>query len=564
MTARDGLTVVQSREQRGDTGVDDPLVLNELIESVSTERMDSHVEALSRLDIDPTAGLPLFKMLWLRFATAPMYDIKLTALPPLAIVYRELASIVNERDVRAINCVGVDDYYLSVIADLARNEGLRFESDSGVKQYRRARGFLRGLLGYLYVVVESLLFATFRLVSEDQRETSFVFVPHLNRFGSMEPVIAAADYDSRVVVPVTALEWYRSTTGGQWLAAAQYDPTPITRFATFGVVADQLRTLGRLCVELLLGRVFKRRLQRAVAETFGIRLDAALDYVLSNTYDVHLGSVPNLFLARQMIADTGCEGLAVGAQSLRQQAFLVASEEAGVDTYHVPHTIPLHHECIPRTETIHFVPGPVSETYLTESDHVLDSQRVEPVGRPLLERLRSDRTVSDATDELTVLVATQPYTDDVRRTFVTDVTTALPDGMSVVIKPHPNEDPAFYRALDLDPETDITIVDSDLERHLKRADLTVVINTNVGIESVALGTPCVCVNYWEPRMFIRPYAQYGPIPVIRSREDLVERLADLDADGIQTLRDEQVSYMDEEYQPNDDVVRRLTDRMAPG
>lgn len=564
MTARDSLTIVQSRGQRGDTRADDPVVLNELLESASTERMDSHVETLSRLDLDPIAGLPLFRMLWLRFATASMYDLKRTGLPSIVVVYRELASIVDERGVEAIDCVSVDGYYLSVVADLARNKGLAFESDSRVGRHRRVRSLLRGLLAYLYVVVESLCFATLRLFSDRRRETSFVFVPHLNRFGSMEPVIAEADYDSRVVVPVTALEWHRSTEAGRWLAAAQYDPTPITRFATFGVVADQIRALGGLCVGLLLRGAFKRRLRRAVAERFGVRLDAALDYVLSNTYDIHLSSVPNLFLARQMIADTGCAGLAVGAQSLRQQSFLVASEEAGVDTYHIPHTIPLHHECIPRTETVHFVPGPVSETYLTESDHVIDSQRAEPVGRPLLERLRSDRAASDMTDEPTVLIATQPYTDDVRRTFVTDVIAVLPNGVSVVIKPHPNEDPAFYRAIEFGPETDVTVVDSELERHLKRADLSVVINTNVGIESVALGTPCVCVNYWEPRMFVRPYAQYGPIPVVRSREELVERLAELDADGIRALRDEQVRYMDEEYQPNNDVVGRLTDRMAPG
>jgi hypothetical protein len=564
VTSRKSLVVTQTRDQRSNVETDDVVVLNELIENASTERVDSHVETLSKADLDLIAGLPLFRMLWPRFANAPMYDIKMTGIPTLVVVYRELESIVRERDVQVIECVGVHSYYLSAVVDLARNEGIELESDDGPTKKPRMRGLLRGVLGYLYVVVESLFFATVGVLRNDRDETAFVFVPHLNRFGSMEPVIETADYDNRVVIPVTTLEWYRSTARGQWVDARPYDPTPITRFATFSVVASQVRALGRLCFETLVTKTFKRRLQRVVAEELDVRLDTAIDHSLGNTYDIHFSSIPNLFLARQMIEDTGCRGLAVGAQSLRQQAFLVASEEAGIDAYHIPHTIPLHHEPIPRPETTHFVPGPISTEYLRESDHVSNGERAEPIGRPLLERLRNDRPeVDDGTNVTSVLIATQPYADDIRSTFVTDVIDALPESVSVTVKPHPNENPAFYESLVRDTESDVTVVASDLESHVKRADLTFVINTNVGIESVALGTPCVSVNYWEPRMFVRPYAQYGPIPVMRSRDELVDFLADLDDDNIRELRDEQVTYMDEEYQPNDDVAERINDYMAP-
>jgi ribosome-interacting GTPase 1 len=58
-------------------------------------------------------------------------------------------------------------------------------------------------------------------------------------------------------------------------------------------------------------------------------------------------------------------------------------------------------------------------------------------------------------------------------------------------------------------------------------------------------------------VFVRPYAEKGPIPVLRSRSAVAEFCAELDRDRVEEFRREQVAYMDEEYHPNEDVDKKI-------
>lgn len=563
MSTSSTVTVVQSADQCHEMPDEEVIVINELLEGVSKERVDNYFYTLSQLELDPIAGLQLFRLIWPRFATVSMYDRGVTTLTSVIIVYEEIKNIVERRSPNTLQCQGVDRYYLSVIDDLARNENVRLETDRRSVRLPRLRSLILGMAAYFYVLAESVTFAFVGIFSTDSHDAAFVFVPHLNRFQTMEPVIKAAGDGCQVVVPITELGWRRALSEGRWTDAQDYDPVPITRFATPKSVLKAAITFGQLFVAVIVRGTLKRRLGRAVYQELGVDLDRMIDHAIGNTYGIHISSVPNIFLAASMIEATGCEGVAVGAQSLRQQSILHAAETAGIRSFHIPHTIPLHQECIPRTDTVHFVPGPISEKYLTEAEYISNSDRVEAAGRPLLERLRDDRPPANDDGILQVVIATQPFPDDVRRAFVNDVIDELPDESSVVVKIHPNEERSFYTEMIQNPGPDVTVAAADLETHLKRADITFVINTNVGIESVALGTPCVSVNYCEPRLFVRPYAASGPIPVLRTPSDLSTFLSDLDKKKMIQLREKQIDYIDKRYHPQREVAAYIADRMQP-
>jgi hypothetical protein len=139
----------------------------------------------------------------------------------------------------------------------------------------------------------------------------------------------------------------------------------------------------------------------------------------------------------------------------------------------------------------------------------------------------------------TLLIGTQPFEDNRRRAFIRDV---IPDVLhqtewNITIKIHPAEKLSFYHqtlsklGIDLKQTDRIQVTDSDLYSWIGRSQLLLTINSNVGIESVILGTPAASYNPWSPDIRDPLYAKYGPVPMLREPSELVSLLTDWDGES---------------------------------
>jgi hypothetical protein len=384
----------------------------------------------------------------------------------------------------------------------------------------------------------------------------------------MESVIEASEEDHVVVAPVSTLEWLYHRARGRWDGPAAFSPVPLGAYVSLGVLFREVALAARLTVAELVFARFGRDLAALVESEFGVPLDRSVSVALGNTYPANVGPIPNRWLAGRLYRVTGADRVVVGSLSLRQQLFLVAAERADVASYHVPHTVPTHYDTVPRTDTVHFVPSESARAYHEDADFLwTDSHPVVPIGRPLLSSLAARRSPAEpVTEPVRVVVATQPFDDDIRRAFATGVVDRLlesPLDVSVVVKTHPIEDPAFYADVAAGSDR-VRVTAADLHGELEAADLTFVVNTNVGLESVALGTPTVAVNSWEPFTNSRPYQERGPIPLLRSERELDSFVASLDVDAVERLRDEQVEFFDDQYFGDEDVPASIAAYVQEG
>jgi hypothetical protein len=563
------LVVLQSRDGTDEVDDESPFVINEVFEGLPVDPFDEAYESIATFELEPIAGVPIFDMVWPKFASSfNEYATDPSGLAHLIILYNELETRVSNEGITELECRGVDGYYLSLLADFAENEGIRMSSDGQPPKRPGLTGFLQTLGRLCLVLIDHFLSLVLKYLFDDvTRPTDVVFVPHLNRFESMEPVIRAATYPYRVVAPVTTLDWIRPSRIRKWQKIEKYDPIPISCFITPTILMREIVFVGRLIIdELLLGR-FKRQLAMAVQAEFDIQLNRSITHALNHVYRTHFTAIPNLFLARRMCEVTGCKSVVVGALSLRQQAFLFAAAEHNISAFHVPHTVSLRQEQVPKTNATHLVASPIAERYLREEWYVPDEASVVALGRPRLSAIAGDRPDFVPPGEpLKFVIATQPFEDAVRRSFVSSVLQGaanLDTDVDIVIKIHPNEDIDFYQPIAADSDLDVVVTADNLQRHLCWADLTFVINTNVGMESMILGTPCVSINRWSPRTPIRPYQSAGPIPVLDTEERIHAFFDGLDEEAIISLRREQINYVDENYVPSEDIDQQIAAFVNP-
>jgi hypothetical protein len=226
----------------------------------------------------------------------------------------------------------------------------------------------------------------------------------------------------------------------------------------------------------------------------------------------------------------------------------------------------MRQEQVPKTSITHIVASEIAEDYLKDNWWVPEAAEIEAIGRPRLGDIVEDRTQISPDDGIKIVAATQPYEDRVRREFIRTIlkgAATLESDVSVVVKIHPNETTAFYDDVVADTDINVTVTADDLRYHLTTADLTCIINTNVGMESMILGTPTVSINFWSPRTPVNPYMEAGPIPVLQTPESAAAFFQELDAAALQQLRDEQTAYVDEYYLPSNDVAAEVADYVNP-
>jgi hypothetical protein len=542
------------------------IIIEELLKQVDESYYDQVFKSIRTASIDPVAGLPLYEFAWPRLG----YAFSQTADPPMAITHlivfsQLLSDELESRNVERIRAINLDPEYQAVVQDVASDHGLATLDVTVPSRAHRIRGLLVGISTLLIGILDQLFSIIWSIFhnTDKEKSASTIFVPLVNRFDSMKPVIEAYEGTYQVILPTATVSWLRDVRH-RVPELGLYDPIPIGSYATVKMIARESVAFFYLAISLFGDDEFHSQIQDFVTKEFNICLDATLTYVLSNFYQVHLRSLPNLFVAQRMIDRLEITNLVIGSMGSRQQAILYAARACGCQTYHIPHTATTGYELLPPKDTLHFVPSDVAVQHLDNSNQSDDISNLVPVGRPQLATLYSERpeSLNPPTLPYRIVIATQPFDDSIRERFVKDTVDSIISSnqqCEIIIKIHPNESPEYYR--DLLDEDRVSIVTDELHRNIKEADLVITVNSNVGLEAMVLGTPVICINEWEPMVRTRPYALKGPIPVLKSTREIRTYLDNLDPKALTNLREDQDSYVLEKYyltnQPGKEIAKSI-------
>jgi hypothetical protein len=126
----------------------------------------------------------------------------------------------------------------------------------------------------------------------------------------------------------------------------------------------------------------------------------------------------------------------------------------------------------------------------------------------------------------------------------------------LTIKPHPDESHELYREIESEYEN-VRLITDGLYEEIADSDLTVTINSNVGLESIVIGTPAVCYNAWEPFILEQTFAFADEVPVFRSADEFQTFASQLDRDELSQLRSRQQAFGVESYCLESDIATTI-------
>lgn len=554
------LRIVETAAQAGE--VDGPVIaLQEELISMTEAEVDEAFAVLVRARTGTGIWPPLLETVWPRlvvpFEGAPGQPNALSHLLALHGRLQERVQVVNPD---CIDCRELDPEYRALIADLAAEHEIAVTPSFGRPRLRLLRGYLIGMVTVLLLLADQAASLLLRHFFNPVRRASVLFVPNFKRFDSVAPVLDVMD-EAALVVPRPTLSWLWTNITGKSPDVASRDPVPIHRFVDLATLMAELKLfLIHFPAEVLVRGEMKTYLTDLLAAECGVALPRTVAHTLGQVYQ-HIRGLAYLYPMMNAIEAMETEGAVFGAAGYKQLAMLYAARELDVATFYIPHSVTIGYERIPPVD-VAFIASQVGANHLRSSRQFANEDlTLKAAGRPLLEQQSTESSPTNAiTEPLDIVVATQPYADEIRREFLTDVLdglSAVEGETTVTIKPHPNESPAFYKSLVAERDG-ITVAGREETDLFGVADLVVTINSNVGVEAMLKGTAVVCVNEWSPLVRTRPYAEAGPVPVCETGPEIRQFFTQIDSQVLQNLRVMQTTFVDRTYLPGD-ATKTITD-----
>jgi len=542
-------------------GRDEVFVIEEALRETSKAEYDRVYRCLSNADVDLELDLPVYGVAWKH-----MLNYRRGRLHEMVLLYRRLEEAVEATDPDRLVCSDdLDSPYAAVITDVGDEYELGVSCPVRSAKTVLLQRFVVSTVLLAPFLLDQVLGLVLRRLTSQPANRGTVFVPALGRLDSMTPVVREMRGEFGVVVASMASSWLWTFRDDE---LTRFDPMAVSRFTSLGCLARQLSAHLRLARRALFSDMLKGQLQDILADELDVHVDRALVYAIQQGFRTRMfGSLYLYYLFENLIDDLQCESIVIGGLSPAGKAIVAKGIDVGCETYHIPHGIGAAANCPnPPPDLTQFVSGDLEKRHYTESQQVAEPWTCIATGRPYLTELHDEysgeRTDQSSAEPYHVVLATQPINQ--RDEFVGRAIEAISDAgfdASVTIKIHPSESPNRYARFA--QREGVTVAEANLHDLLCGADLTLTVNSNVGVESVVVGTPCVSLNWWSPIVPIPMYAQHGGIPAVTDAADLDEFFAGLDGERLTTMLADQTAAVHEYYELEADAERRIVTAIEP-
>lgn len=552
-------------EKKDDTA-DIDFVIREELKKTTDEEYNEVYSALSNANLDLNISLPIYEISWGHIVSSSH-----GRFGELIFLYLRLEEVVTKKKPKRLVCKeDIDTGYLSVVQDIGEEYGMDVETAhrSTVSRYNLIQRFLKNsflILPFLFDQIFSLVWKHF---SGKPDEVELAFIPSLGRLSSTLPVlnkIAESEYESyKIIIPSKV-----SSQGRRWKwkyrrsELDDHDLDSISRFTDVWTICLQIYLYIQVSQRTLFGNKLKNELSEVLEADLEINLDSTISYTIYESYRTRVFlSIFFYQLTDRFINKLKCQKIVIGGLSPSRRAILWSGIQNDCEVYYIPHGIFDAGASIdPPKELTHMLSGNLQKKHYSELSRVREMWNCVVTGRPYLCDIYSNygkkETTKSERSSFRVLVATQPLTG--KKEFVEDVIESVDTSNTrIIIKIHPDEKKGEYAKYSKENKN-VTVTESDLFKHLSESDLTVTINSNVGLESIIIGTPTVCVNKWKPGIGDSLYSKYGPVPLLRSKEELSEFIHDINHNELKSMLETQEEFVHSNFELDTDAARNMMD-----
>lgn len=538
------------------------MVIEQAIQEVNEEFYDDLFDFFGKIDIDCGTDFPWYRIIYPKISnTARKHDSLLRVIGLQHVLLEE----IENKSIDEIKAVQItDDIYKAAIVDVANQTGINTNiSGERVSTHNLYSTIIAIILSLLTIVDQILAVIWGTLAQSDKDVSEIVVVPYPGRLSSIQPILDNFEKDFSVFTTHHWINWKFISKHAENSKYNKYNADPIQQHSSLAVICNQLSNIVQLSIETAYRRKLDRDLVVKIKKEYDIETSVTVPYLLNSIYKNRgFRDVQYSEIIKKITRDDRCSKFVCGGMSPRDRAMLDAVEQLGIRSYYIPHGAGNWYQFYPDTETMHIAFGKPEEKFFEQFKNKNQKAVIKVLGRPYLSDLITEyegiSENNESSSRINILVATQPFNDHIRKRFVKSIVDGIDrqENLEARVKIHPSEDGQFYQ----ENTSNIPIVDEDLVGELKRADLVVTINSNVGLEAIVTGTPCICVNLWNA--FTRAqYAEYGPIPVLRTEREIVEWFTGLDERKLESVKTTEVDYINSNYIYTDEVSKRIANHI---
>jgi len=544
-------------EQADSTEYDRIISIESLMSEVSRDEIVDTVGRVSSLDI-PNTGCVAYPIIWDRLANSG------NGLVRAIILFQKFEKRLNELNITHGTLIceeSLEEPYVQVVEDVAKSTSMKSK-----RQGQRQSLFLLSILFQMItstikmgaVIADWFLTRLVTLFTSPVKEST-VYIPPINRLDSTLPIVDALN--TKPLTVITEPFWYYTIQYSVKSRLDPYEPSYSSQYLPIRGFVGQIYDLGTIVREVLTANSFALSVEDAIESEFGVCIKKRTrGIVRENLSDFHL--VRALILRRSLRAlfsSDHIKKVIIGTLDPTGRAIVYEASKRELQLYHIPHSIATTRPPYPNSNVTQFVSGDWDAKYY---------QQVVPcdcrwdwvkMGRPYLNKITGEYEYEQdiKRGRYKVLVATQPYSTSVRKQFIESILSCFDeDKFILTIKPHPDENANIYNNIELEHEN-VNVLSENLYNEINKSDLTVTIRSNVGLESIVVGTPTICFNVWEPFLLEQTYALANEIPVFKSETKMREFASQLDDNQISQLQQQQQTFIKQNYHIEDDIANKI-------
>lgn len=527
-------TIVVCRDESYCSGDESVVFLSDLIESIDEDKAQAFYERLVSLDVEQQHATPLYALIHTQIWGSNQYHEHVPTFDHLFPLYRELDEYVTQ-DTEQIVARGISGRHLDMVKDLADNRGLDLQTEAVEPESTNAQRQLLGQLPWLVVsVIDMFLSLLLRPIYNKSDADVLVKYP-LFRPETFSPI------EDRLTVRfdvTTTLLTIKSLSKSSVIN----DKTNFVPFRCFASIREHIqgyRAVIKSIVDIFYTHETEAAVVDAIEAETGIRMEQTVSEIFSRSAANNLDAYLYYPIADHLFDSGAYEATIITSSGPSGQTIAVPATKNNGRTVNLGHSIispPQWFDTqyydvriIEGTIVERLSPNAMGEEFVPAglAKHI---ELYEQYDQPAVQ-IKDD---GSGAERRRLLVATQPYPDKFREQLLREIVveTLERTDWEVVVKLHPAESQDFYRCtlsgLGYPPDEidKLSIIDGGLYKWIRDSDLVLTITSNVGIEAVILGTPAAVYNAWSPLIRTPLYAKYGPVPLLRSTDEVLELLND--------------------------------------
>jgi hypothetical protein len=535
-----------------------PFVIERQIRGFDEETANDLHNRLVGLDLNHQYDVPVYEVFGNQVWRdgGGLHDHSPYSMEVIVLLYRQIVEEVTCND--QVVAIGVGGRYLDMLHDLADNEGLELVVRDQPEESKSDRSVRWDAFQWVPIVLFDVLCSLFlKLVFRARTASTLVLYPVFRpeTFRPLEDNLDVEYNGSVYVLTLSYLLNYRS------IFTDDISVVPIHCFATVRGFLSQCRFALTFARDIH-SRKTERTLVDSVEDETGLRLEQTVGSLYQRAAAFNFASCLRYETAKRAFKQSQYDVLMLPSSDGLNKAIGLAAREEDVEVLLLPHSI-LHQYTaleVPYSHT-RVVEGSIAREPLRDVEGVEFVELGLPKHLTIRDRAES---IERQSERKQILIGTQPYEDSRRREFINDVVNASLEETNhdIVVKIHPREKVEFYESVmeDLDlneaNRQRISITERNLHRNIADSDLMVTISSNVGIESVILGTPTICYNKWSPDIRTPLYATDGRVPNIEKYEDLLQAY---DERQFSDLYRSQKRMLDEKFMVRGNTIQAISE-----